>query len=87
MTAFYNDVIKLRGVSEEDELSKRIYPTELTMMNINAGITIPYYGDRDEGNSLTTMLCMSCETGIAATSLHKNCHAVYEHLELTIKAY
>lgn len=63
-----------------DGMLKGIYPSELTMTNINAGITIPYYGP-------PTLMCMSCEMGIATTRLRKNCHVVHEHLELTIKAY
>ena len=100
MNDYYNAVMKLNGVSNEDGISKGIKPTDLTMRDINAGVTIPYYGEREGGNSLTTM-CMSCDTGIATTRLHKkscdtgiattrlhkNCHVEHEDLELTVAAY
>ena len=85
MSAYYNAVMNLSGLSEEDGVSKGISPNKLTMKNINAGVTIPFYGDIDGENKLST-LCMSCVTRKATTRLHKNCHVVHEHLELTLKA-
>ena len=86
MSAYYKSVMNLRGVSEEDGVTKGIIPDKLTMSNINAGVTIPFYGDIDGNNKLST-LCMSCNVGIATTRLHRNCHVVHKQLELTLEAY